>query len=130
MTQLTREEAIRKISNYLLQFVDDEHSMCQVAKQKGIYCLGFGQYSHQDLRERYIHLIKPGRKYSREQLEDLANTWELARQEVHDKRISCDAEQIDGDRCGGWDGFKNDQLIEYCRALLGEEIEITVAPEP
>jgi hypothetical protein len=38
---------------------------------------------------------------SREELEDLDNRWQLARQIVGDLPIACDVQQKEGDSCGG-----------------------------
>jgi len=122
---LTRSQAIHAIRKHLLAMVDDEHSMCQVAAEKGVFCRGFRQYTDEQLRERYEWLVKKNPEMSREELEDLANRWQLARQVVNKVPIACDAQEIERDTCQGWNDFDNGTLAQYYRQLIGEEVTIS-----
>lgn len=121
---LTRDQAIAAIRRKLLQIVDDEHSMCAIAAEKGIYCHGFAQYTDEQLKERYSWLMRDRPDLKREELEDLANRWELARQIVDKVPLSCDAQQCEHDTCLGWDTFDNPTIARFYRELLGHEITV------
>jgi len=124
MKALTREKAIAAIRRKLLEIVDDEHSMCAIAAEKGIYCHGFAQYTDEQLKERYSWLMRNRPDLKREELEDLANKWQLARQIVHKVPLACDAQQCEHDTCLGWDTFDNPTLARFYREILGHEIAV------
>ncbi|HET9480646.1 MAG TPA: hypothetical protein VFP98_02730 [Candidatus Polarisedimenticolia bacterium] len=124
MTTLTREAAIRAIRAMLMAMTDEEHSMCRVASEKGIYCKGFAKFSDEELRQRYNWLLRKNPQMSREQLEDLANRWQIARQIVDQVPISCDAQTIEHDTCAGWDGFDNAAIARFHQELGGGPIEV------
>lgn len=121
--RVSRNAAIALIRAALLELVDDDHSMCQVAAERGIFCRGFCRYSDEELRRRYWWLAGPG--LTRKQIEQRANLWQLARQLYHDLPLACDVQQRDRDACNGWDGFSNEFLTQFCRKLTGRELEIT-----
>lgn len=79
MKVVTRLQAIDDLRRAILQLVDDEHSMCDTAKRLGIYCRGFAQYADEELFERYKWIVQRRGVKTREELEDLANRWQLAR---------------------------------------------------
>ena len=124
MITKTRDEAIRALRRKLLEMTDDDHSMCRVASEKGIYCRGFRALTDEQMKAKYEWLLRRNPSMSREELEDLANRWQLARQIVDRVPISCDAQQIEHDTCGGWDTVSNADLIRFHRDLLSEEIQI------
>ncbi len=124
MTMLTRQEAIRAIRGKLLDLVDDDHSMCRVASEQNIYCRGFRQFTDEGLRERYAWLLRRNPNMGREELEDLANRWQLARQIVDSVPVSCDAQALEHDTCSGWEGFDNQTLSRYYREMVGDEITV------
>ncbi|HXI02684.1 MAG TPA: hypothetical protein VNI57_05855, partial [Candidatus Saccharimonadales bacterium] len=62
---------------------------------------------------------------SREELEDMANRWQLARQVVLKVPLSCDAQTSDRDSCGGWDDFDNKTLERFYLEILGKEVTVT-----
>lgn len=119
---ISREQAIQQIRSALLRLVDDDHSVCEFAAEKGILCRGFRRFTDEELRECYYWLAH--RAKSRQELEDLANRWQLARQILHEVPLSCDVQTIEHDVCRGWDGVTNEDLSRYCRELLG--ISVTV----
>ena len=122
---MTRDQAVRAIRRKLLEMTDDDHSMCQVASEKGIYCRGYRQLSDEQMKQKYEWFLRRNPGMSRPELEDLANRWQLARQIVDKVPISCDAQQIEHDTCSGWDGFSDAELVRFHRDLLAEEIQIT-----
>lgn len=123
MTTIPREGAIRAIRAKLLELVDDDHSMCQVARDKGIFCRGF-DLSDDEFRQRYSWLTRKDRSMSREELEDRANRWQLARQIVNKVPISCDAQALERDTCEGWDRFDDATLARFYLELTGQEVTI------
>jgi len=122
---ISRPYAIRKLREFLLSLTDDDHSVCEVAARKGIFCKGFSRWSDAELKQHFAGLAKRRPNLNRWQLEALANKWELARQIVDHVPIACDAQTVEHDTCGGWDDFKNDDLAGYCHDLLGWEVKVT-----
>jgi len=122
--RMSREEVVAAIRARLLEMVDDEHSMCRVAAERGIYCRGFAQYSDEEMKKRYSWLLKRNPEMKREELEDLANRWQLARQIVDAVPISCDAQAVEHDTCMGWDEYDDRTLERFHRELVGTEVRI------
>lgn len=90
----------------------------------GILCRGFSQFSDEELRKRYEWILKKRPWLNREELEDFANRWQLARQIVQNTRLSCDTQTLEHDTCRGWDEYTDAQLVEFHRKVCGEEIAI------
>ena len=132
MRTVTREQAIDDIRTILLRLVDEEHSMCEVAAREGIFCRGFRRMTDEELQSRYRWLVERRLPVSREQLEELANRWEVARTIVRGTSLSCDTQALEHDTCKGWDGFGDRELAEYHERLCGEPVEIdpVVSKEP
>jgi hypothetical protein len=127
MKHLTRNEAIDALRTKLLTLVDDEHSICEVATRRGIFCGGFAQWSAGELRKRHDWIVAGRPAVKRPELEDLANRWQLARQYVLGTPIACDTQANECEHhrtCGGWTDFTDEQLGRFCRELLGEEVEL------
>lgn len=122
--QMSRQEAISCLRFALTQLTDDEHSACEVAARYGMMCRGFKQYSDQELRERYSWLANRRPTMAREDLERLANRWQLGRQIYHDLPCACDVQQIDQDSCTGWMGFSDTELEKYVREVTGIDARI------
>ena len=125
MTTMTRDQAVRALRRKLLEMTDDDHSMCRVASEKGIYCRGFRQLTDEQMKQKYEWILRRNPAMNRAELEDLANRWQLARQIVDQVPISCDAQQIEHDTCSGWDGVSDADLVRFHHELLAEEIQIT-----
>jgi hypothetical protein len=126
LRELTRDEAIRELRAYLVTLVDEEHSICQVAAERNIFCRGFRRLDSTELREKYAWIQeKADHPLTRPELEERANTWELARRNLHDAELACDSELKDRDQCLGWDEFSDARLIELHDELLGERVEIS-----
>jgi hypothetical protein len=119
---LSRTEAIDRLRTELMKIADDENSVCKVAAEKGIFCQGFHRSSDGGLRRCYSWLDKRRPGMSREELEDLANRWQLARQEVNQLPIACDVQQKEHDSCNGWDDFSNEDLSQFYRELTGHDL--------
>jgi hypothetical protein len=121
---MSRAEAIGRLREAMIALTDDEHSMCQVATEKGIYCHGFRSLSEEEFRDRYDWLVARHPKATREEIETLANTWQLARQIVDRVPLSCDAQFRDHDTCNGWNDFTNEDLEGFCREILHKNVRI------
>lgn len=121
---VTRDEAIAILREKLLTLVDDENSICKVAAEKGILCRGFQRYSDFELRKRYGWIARKDRHYTRNEIEDLANRWQLARQDVDELPLACDVQAIEHDSCRGWADYTHQELIRFVAQLAGRVIEI------
>lgn len=124
MITMKREAAVRAIRSKLLEMVDEDHSMCQVASEQEIYCRGFKRLSDKELRERYEWLLHRNPTMSRVELEELANRWQLARQIVDRVPIACDAQQIEKDTCSGWDTFDSPTIARFYKELIGDDVTV------
>lgn len=124
MKSISRAEAIASIRKQLLTMADKDHSVCEVATRKGIFCRGFQQDSTRDLFKKYAWLVKALKIRSRAELEKYADLWQVARQEVRDMACACDVQTIERDTCLGWDTFPDEKLAEYYAELCGEKIHI------
>lgn len=114
---MTREEAIARIREELVGLADDENCMCKVAGERGIFCRGFKQWSEGELRDRYWWIVRRRPDITRAQLETLANSWQLAQQDVRDTPLCCDVQTRVHDTCRGWDDFSTEDLIATAEAL-------------
>ena len=94
-------------------------SICKLAAQTGIFCKGFRRYSDAELKERYGWISKRNPDASRAELEEIADRWQLAREEVVGAKTSCDVQQLEHDTCGGWDDFSDEDLAKFLRELTG-----------
>lgn len=122
---INRDQAITEIRSELLKLVDDEHSMCQVAGERNIFCRGFKQWTDEELAQRYDWIVEKHKAAGREELEDLANRWQLARQLVQDETLSCDVQCVERDQCMGWDTHSDQALARYYKELLHRDVVVT-----
>ena len=121
---IAREDAIKLLRSEFLKLVDDENSICKVAAEKGIFCKGFQRYSDFELRKRYRWIARKDRRYTREEIEDLANRWQIARQDVDELPIACDVQQLEHDSCRGWDDFSNEELAKTICQVTGRVVAV------
>ncbi len=124
MKTLTRAEAIDALRARFLQLVDDDHCMCWVASKLHLFCGGFSQWTSRELRERYDWIVRRHPHIARQELEDLANRWQLARQFVRETPLSCDTQAIEHHTCLGWGGLTDEQLAASLKEASGEEVTI------
>lgn len=103
-----------------------EMSICRLAAEKGIFCKGFRQYSDAQLQEHYSWIAKKNPDASREELEELADRWQIARQDVVGVPTACDVQQLEHDACGGWDDFSNAELAGFLMELTGRKVAVQV----
>ena len=121
---LNRSEIISRLRRELMQGTDEENSVCKVAAERGVFCKGFKRYTDEDLRRRYDWIVAKNPAMTREDLERIANDWQLAQQEVHELPMACDVQQKVYDTCRGWNDFTDEQLAKFYFQLTGDEIAI------
>jgi hypothetical protein len=121
---ITRNEAISRLRSEFLQVTDENHSMCRIAAERGIFCGGFRQYSDQELRNRYWWITRRRPSITRDELESIANDWQLTQQEVKNAPLACDVQARVHDTCRGWEDFSNDQLERAYEEITGEAVTI------
>jgi hypothetical protein len=110
---ISRAEAISLLRNALMRIAGPDTSICKVAADRGIFCRGFRRYDEAGLRSEYKWLDDRRPGMSRDELEDLGDRWQLARQELHQLPTACDVQTHEHDTCGGWDDFTTDDLSRF-----------------
>jgi hypothetical protein len=121
----TREEAIARLRAAFRKLTDDEHSMCQVAAERGIFCHGFRRWTDAEFDRRFRHVIGRSTHLSRMQMEEFANLWQLAEQVRQRVGLACDVRTSAGKTCRGWDEFSNADLSRSCSDILGRSVVVT-----
>ncbi|HEV8660791.1 MAG TPA: hypothetical protein VGS96_19470 [Thermoanaerobaculia bacterium] len=121
---LTRTEVIDLLRQELVKRADGEMSACKVAEEQGIFCRGFARYTDVELRRRYDWIVRKRPKMTRKELEEIADRWQMARQEVDQLPVACDVQQKVHDTCGGWDDFSNEDLARFYFEMTGKEIVV------
>ncbi len=114
-----RASLITELRNELALRANGDMSICRLAAETGVFCRGFRRYSDEELRQRYDWIAK--KTETRGELEDVADRWQMARQEVDHVPTSCDVQQIEHDGCNGWDDFSDDELSRFLTALKGKK---------
>ena len=121
---ITRSEALLLLRGELSRLTDDDTSICRAAAERGIFCNGFKRYGDGELRRRYDWLARRNPTMSRAELEEMANKWQLARQEIEEMPLACDVQQKVHDTCNGWDDFSNDELSYFYHELTGQTVHV------
>jgi len=116
-----RDDLIALIRTELMKLTDEENSICKVAAEKGIFCRGFSHFSERELRRKFDWIVRKRPSLTRGQLEQIANDWQLAEQQVHERPIACDVQTDIHDICCGWDDFSEDQLERIYVELTGKK---------
>jgi hypothetical protein len=121
---ISRESLINTLRTELSRRANGEMSVCKLAATTGVFCKGFQRYTPEELRERYSWIARRNPDAPREIIEDVADRWQMARQEVEGVPTACDVQQIEHDTCGGWDDFTNDDLTRFALELTGKSVRI------
>lgn len=121
---LTRTEAISYLRESLRKYTDCETSVCKAAADRDLFCRGFNRYTDDELRRRYSWIVEKRPDVTRAELEQIANDWQLAQQEVYELPIACDVQQKVRDTCRGWNDFTDEQLAKFFFQLTGKKITI------
>jgi hypothetical protein len=119
-----RSEAISHLRTELLAMTDDEHSLCQVASERRIFCRGFRRWDEREFDRRWRKYIGRSTHLSRAQMEEYANVWELAEQIRKRVSLACDAQTAACGPCRGWNEFSNADLARFCNDVLGANVEV------
>jgi hypothetical protein len=121
---VSRRELVERLRIVLRQFADEETSICKAAAERGIFCRGFSRYTEGELQHRYEWIMRKRPGMTRDELEQIANYWQLAQQQVHGIGFACDVQTRLHDTCGGWDDFTNGELVGFYTELTGRKVEI------
>jgi hypothetical protein len=124
MEYVSRPSLIVALRSELANRANGEMSICRLAAQTGIFCKGFRRYTDAELRERYAWISEKNADASRAELEEIADRWQMARQDVTGVSTSCDVQQLEHDACGGWDDFSNVDLARFLFELTGRKVEV------
>jgi hypothetical protein len=119
-----RDDAIARLRVALIRLCDDEHSLCQVAAQRGIFCHGFRRWNAAEFDRHWTKAIGRSTHLSREQMEEFANLWQLAEQIRQRVTLACDACIQTAGACHGWSEFSNDELSRFCADVLGTPVRV------
>ncbi len=121
----SREEALKRIRDFLVENRRDDETTCQTAARLGIFCHGYDQWSVPELRELYPWLAKKmPTDTPREEFLKLITAWDGARMLVHRVSTTCDAKAMDHDGCLGFDRFSNTQLKRMFPQVFKAEDDI------
>ena len=103
---------------------------CWVAAERNLFCRGFARWSFGDLRRRYPQIVRGRPRISRACLEEMADRWQLVRQQLTGQPTACDVQMHERShqQCRGWDGFSDATLERFHAELCGETIAIVPAP--
>ena len=55
---VSRAWAIRSLREFLLTLTDEDHSMCRVASDRGIFCQGFRKLDDAGLRKHFAGIVE------------------------------------------------------------------------
>lgn len=121
---IPREEAIARLRDALAAMATPDACVCKVAAERGIFCRGFARYDDEELRRRYWWIARRNPGMSRDELESLANVWQLSQQEVQQLPTACDVQARAHDTCRGWEDFTNEQIAGFLRQVTGEAVRI------
>jgi len=122
---ISRAEAISLLRNALVRIAGPDSSICKVAADRGIFCRGFRRYDDAALRAEYTWLDQRRPGMSREELEDLGDRWQLARQELHQLPTACDVQTHEHDTCGGWDDFTAGELSRFIFEITRRRVVVS-----
>ena len=124
MESIQRAEAINILRSELLKRTDGETSACKFAADAGVFCQGFARFGDGELKRKFNWITRRRPEMTREELTEVANRWQIARQDVNSMPVACDVQQMEHDMCRGWDDFSNDELSRFYAELTGNKIEI------
>ncbi len=120
----SREEAIAGLRRRLQELGGEEHSMCQVAAERGIFCRGFRRWHDAEFHERWRVVLGQSTHLSRAQIEQLADLWQLSEQIRCRVGLACDAQTIAHGPCRGWDEFTDRSLEQFCAEVLSRRVVV------
>jgi hypothetical protein len=77
-----RSDTINFLRTELLKRMDGDTSACRFAATEGIFCRGLARFEDDELRRRFAWITNRRPDMSRQELEEVADRWQLARQDV------------------------------------------------
>lgn len=119
-----RDDAISRLRASLVAMTDADHSLCQVAAERRIFCRGFRRWGEAEFDRRWRKFIGRSTHLSRAQMEEYANLWELGEQIRRRVSLACDAQSAQKGPCRGWNEFSNAELARFCSDVLGANVEV------
>lgn len=122
---VSRSTLIAALREELSRRAKGDMSICRLAAQTGVFCRGFRRFTDDELKERFGWIAKKHPEATRPELEEIADRWQMARQDVLGALTSCDVQQLEHDSCGGWDDFSNEDLSAFLRELTGREVVVS-----
>lgn len=125
-----RGEAVTRLRQALLTLCDGEHSMCQVAAERGFFCRGFRRWNASEFDRRWRFAIGRSTHLSRAQMEEFANVWQLSEQFRQHVALACDTGRNGPGGCRGWDEFSNADLSRFCADVLGSSVQVVEVDKP
>lgn len=120
-----RSQAIDLLRSAMIERIGDDESACRWAAQQGVFCRGFAQFTEAELRAKYEWITRRRPRLTRRELEEIADRWQLARQEVSELPIACDVQQRGHEMCSGWDSFSNDELGHFLFEITGTAVVVS-----
>ncbi|MEO8033194.1 MAG: hypothetical protein ABI837_02095 [Acidobacteriota bacterium] len=123
---MSRESLIGALRAELVSRADGR-SICTMAAEKGIFCGGFKRFTDAELRERFGWIACKRPNASRADIENIADGWQLARQDVLEVETACDVQSKEHDLCNGWDDFSNEDLAGFYQELTGHEVRVVAS---
>ena len=124
LESIDRLDLVNLIRTELLKHTDSETSVCKFATERGLLCRGFARYGDGELRRKFDWITRRRPDMTREELEEIANRWQLARQDVSALPVACDVQQVEHDMCRGWDDFSNQDLSRFYTELTAKQIVV------
>ena len=121
---VNRAEVVNLLRGELVKHTDSETSACKYAAEKGVFCRGFARFNDKEMSGKFNWITRRRPDMSREELEEIANRWQLARQDVGAFAVACDVQQVEHDMCRGWDDFSNEELARFYTELTGKPIVV------
>jgi len=118
---VSRNELIKMLRTELTGMTDEDTSICKAAAERGVFCQGFHRFGDNELRRRYNWIVRKRPDMTREELETIANDWQLAQQEVREAPLACDVQSRVQDTCGGWTDFTDEQLAAFYKQITGRD---------
>lgn len=122
---VSRSAIIAALREELSHRAKGDMSICRLAAQTGVFCRGFRRFSDEELKERFGWIASRRPEATRRDLEEIADRWQLARQEVLGALTSCDVQQLEHDSCGGWNDFSDEDLSTFLRELTGRKVVVS-----
>jgi hypothetical protein len=122
---VSRSTLIAALREELSRRAKGDMSICRLAAQTGVFCRGFRRFTDAELKERFGWIAKKNPEATRPELEEIADRWQMARQDVLGALTSCDVQQLEHDSCGGWDDFSNEDLSAFLRELTGRRVVVS-----